>query len=241
MATPPPFTRTATELQTLKHELQRLKVHLIAHLRSKGIPIVVPPPPSIITNESITTVASEEETVDKTVGMERKMDNNIEEDNEAETESSEKSALLASDRNVTNVMAVELLPKSLQSTSSSSFSYNSKSSVISDQTDLSGNNKNISTSASLLTHQHHDGNSSIYQQDSVRQRCSCCTQFMKYLSPCPININFCRRTRHTNDSNNNDNDNNSINDNDDNDDEVVLTAPNPLFSWITTCYNYMFR
>ena len=234
MATPPPFTRTATELQTLKHELQRLKVHLIAHLRSKGIPIVVPPPPSIITNGSITTVASEEETVDKTVGMERKMDNNIEEDNEAETESSEKSALLASDRNVSNVMAVELLPTSLQSASISSFSYNSKNSAIADQTDLSGNNKNISTSTSLLSHQHHDGNSSIYQQDSVRQRCSCCTQFMKYLSPCPININFCRRTRHTNDSNNN-NDNNSINDDDDNDDEVVLKK------WITTCYNYMFR
>lgn len=234
MATPPPFSRTATELQTLKHELQRLKVHLIAHLRSKGIPIVVPPPSSIITKENVTTDASDEKSADKIVGIERKKENNIEEDNEAETEeSSEKLSLLASDRTVSNVMSVELLPSSLQLTSSSSFSINSKSSTTSDQSDLAGNNNGITTSSDTLLSQHQqcDRNPSVHQQDSVHQRCcTCCAQFMQYFSPCSININFCKRTRwHTNDSSNN------------NDDEVVLSSPNLRHSWITTCYNYMFR
>ena len=199
MATPPPpFTRTAAELQSLKHELQRLKVHLIAHLRSKGIPIVVPPPTT--TTESHETGTNDEEGVCKTVAVETKIDNRKEEEEEEEeeagTDSNEKSLLLVTGINT----AVELLPRSLQSTISSSSSSHSKSISMSDQNDLAGNNSSKATSTPLLLHQHHDGDVPVSPQGPVRQGCCwCCdqhcqrwTQFMQYLSQCQFNIIFCR-------------------------------------------------
>ena len=249
MASPPPFTRTTVELQTLKHELQRLKVHLIAHLRSKGIPIVVP---STTTKEPVTGPRAVEGEC-KTIVVETKIDNAIEEDDEeAGAESNEKSLLLSAGMTMSSGMTVEQLPRSLQPTSSStsaasassssSSSSKNSSTATSDHNELPDKNSNRATAVPLLLHQqhHHQQHHAVQpvccRQSPVRQGCLCCghhgqrwTQFVQYLSQCQTNITFCRGNGlRQNDSSNS------------NDDQTHISSSYQSRSWITSCFNYMF-